>query len=308
MRSLTAPQAAVIGTVGSFGGELIGGRANRRNARKIAEMNNAAAKAENELAYQREQEMWNQQNAYNSPEAQMSRYKDAGLNPHLIYGQGTPGNATNMPQYHPADIKYDMLQPPNTGAAIGHVGQSLLPMLMSVGSWIQDIKLKEAQTDQVKAATTKTFTQEEQMRQLIEHLRKRNPMALQDLNQKLSLFPYQTQMMQQASDKGRIQLADLDDELFFKSGRRIFDNPQGQGGMRALKTLEQISRNKLLDAQASWTDLDITNPQAIMQMVIGGVMGLAGKGLQLRFNQKAKNAPVSRHLRENPRNWPQMNH
>lgn len=30
---------------------------------------------------------WNSQNEYNSPAAQMQRYKDAGLNPHLIYGQ-----------------------------------------------------------------------------------------------------------------------------------------------------------------------------------------------------------------------------
>lgn len=31
---------------------------------------------------------WEMQNAYNSPAAQMARFKDAGLNPHLIYGQG----------------------------------------------------------------------------------------------------------------------------------------------------------------------------------------------------------------------------
>lgn len=30
---------------------------------------------------------WNRQNQYNAPAAQMQRYKDAGLNPHLIYGQ-----------------------------------------------------------------------------------------------------------------------------------------------------------------------------------------------------------------------------
>lgn len=29
-------------------------------------------------------------NAYNTPAQQMQRYKEAGLNPHLIYGQGTP--------------------------------------------------------------------------------------------------------------------------------------------------------------------------------------------------------------------------
>jgi hypothetical protein len=30
---------------------------------------------------------WNRQNQYNSPAAQMQRYKEAGLSPHLIYGQ-----------------------------------------------------------------------------------------------------------------------------------------------------------------------------------------------------------------------------
>lgn len=32
------------------------------------------------------------QNEYNTPRNQMLRYQDAGLNPHLIYGQGSPGN------------------------------------------------------------------------------------------------------------------------------------------------------------------------------------------------------------------------
>lgn len=56
-------------------------------------------KAENELAYLRDIEMWNMQNQYNSPIEQMKRYQEAGLNPNLIYGQGTPGNAQNMPTY-----------------------------------------------------------------------------------------------------------------------------------------------------------------------------------------------------------------
>lgn len=30
---------------------------------------------------------WNMQNSYNSPAAQMQRFRDAGLNPNLIYGQ-----------------------------------------------------------------------------------------------------------------------------------------------------------------------------------------------------------------------------
>lgn len=52
-----------------------------------------------EYAYEKNLEMWNRQNVYNSPEAQMARLQKAGLNPHLMYGKGTVGNATSMPQY-----------------------------------------------------------------------------------------------------------------------------------------------------------------------------------------------------------------
>lgn len=41
------------------------------------------------LQYQNKQniKLWNMQNEYNSPKAQMQRYIDAGLNPNLIYSQ-----------------------------------------------------------------------------------------------------------------------------------------------------------------------------------------------------------------------------
>lgn len=39
---------------------------------------------------------WNRQNQYNSPQQQMQRFSEAGLNPNLIYGQGNPGNAGTL--------------------------------------------------------------------------------------------------------------------------------------------------------------------------------------------------------------------
>ena len=41
-------------------------------------------------------EMWKMQNKYNEPKNQMARLKSAGLNPNLMYGKGTPGNAQTM--------------------------------------------------------------------------------------------------------------------------------------------------------------------------------------------------------------------
>lgn len=46
---------------------------------------------EREKAYN--EELWAKQNEYNSPAAQMQRLKEAGLNPNLMYGQGTTGIA-----------------------------------------------------------------------------------------------------------------------------------------------------------------------------------------------------------------------
>lgn len=60
------------------------------------------AKANRELAeFQADanERYMQEQNSYNTPKAQMARYADAGLNPHLIYGQGTPGNQASSLSY-----------------------------------------------------------------------------------------------------------------------------------------------------------------------------------------------------------------
>lgn len=57
---------------------------------------NLAAK---EYEFDRNVEMWNMQNEYNSPAAQMERLKAAGLNPNLMYSMGNAGNAGSSVQY-----------------------------------------------------------------------------------------------------------------------------------------------------------------------------------------------------------------
>lgn len=50
--------------------------------------------------YNAQLQMWNRQNEYNSPAAQMQRLREAGLNPALVYGNGnalTPASSMNAP-------------------------------------------------------------------------------------------------------------------------------------------------------------------------------------------------------------------
>lgn len=107
--------AAIIGGLGSIVGSAIGANAQRQaniQNMQLAKYQNNWQTAENEKAYARSVEMWNMQNRYNSPTAQMSRLRQAGLNPNLVYGSGVTGNnAGSTPQYQPAKIQRATMEP-----------------------------------------------------------------------------------------------------------------------------------------------------------------------------------------------------
>lgn len=81
---------AGIGAIASGIGSLFGiGRGRRQNKRNVSNM---------KMQHQMDKQMFDYQNAYNTPLKQMQRLKSAGLNPALMYGQGTTGNASGYPQ------------------------------------------------------------------------------------------------------------------------------------------------------------------------------------------------------------------
>ena len=84
------------GAVGAVGG-LIGGIANLFGQSKAQKQNNRFIAEQNQKNMDFQIDMFNRTNAYNSPAQQMARFKEAGLNPHLIYGQGSSGNASPAP-------------------------------------------------------------------------------------------------------------------------------------------------------------------------------------------------------------------
>lgn len=91
--------------------------------------------------------MWNMQNKYNSPSAQMARMREGGLNPALMYGGkggGMAGNASSAPS---------PITPQRTKAA--NYGNAAMAGMLA----FQDIKLKQAQTDNVNSQTEKNQEQ-----------------------------------------------------------------------------------------------------------------------------------------------------
>lgn len=272
---------AAVGALGLIGG-LYDSHQNRKVARENTDKTIAAQKAEAELAYQRSVEMWNMQNLYNTPEAQMNRFKAAGLNPNLIYGQGNAGNAANIPNYQPPSIQYRYAAG-NYGSSIA----SVLPTLMSVGTWLQNMRLGEAELLSKRTNTEKA-------QQMVDYLTQMNPKLLEEKENKLSLYPYQYQAQRYSTDLSRQKLFEMEQEFRYKFGEDLFGQMGSSfdfsgagglgpiGGTKRLDFLLKAANTKLKEAQASWTDFGITSPQSIMQLVLSGVMGLAGQTLKAR--------------------------
>ena len=97
----------------------------------------------NESMYQRQLndniKLWNMQNEYNSPMAQMQRLKDANLNPNLVYGTGTVANNASTPKS--GELKSWNPRTPDI-AAIGNGFAAY-----------QNFALQKAQIDNLEAGT-----------------------------------------------------------------------------------------------------------------------------------------------------------
>lgn len=81
---------AAISAIGSF----FGNKSNRKQSAEAFERESKFARDERLAQQQWIEQMYERNNSYNSPAAQMQRLKDAGLNPDLMYSRGDVGNAT----------------------------------------------------------------------------------------------------------------------------------------------------------------------------------------------------------------------
>lgn len=122
----TLPIAAGLNLLGGVAG-IAGQAIQNRENRKLAE-----------YSYKKDLEQWNRTNLYNSPTSQMQRLRSAGLNPNLVYGNGSIGNTSGgSPTYQTPDYKLDTAR--------------IMPDPMEKLGQYQTLKLGQAQTNNVLA-------------------------------------------------------------------------------------------------------------------------------------------------------------
>lgn len=183
----TGGGAGLIGTILELGGTIYASQVAKRNTDKT----NQANRDLSELGYQHDVDMWNRQNEYNSPAAQMARLKAAGLNPNLIYGSGAggaAGNSSQLPHYSVPQAQYNY--------------RPMVDLPQLLGAY-QEFSMRQAQIDNVKAQTenTRSRTLSEGSRNFL--LGVQGKMGEQSLSQKGTLFPYQTEIAKQVAEKSK---------------------------------------------------------------------------------------------------------
>lgn len=162
--------SAILGGVSALG-NLFSGIGSNRTARKNAklaaqtslqttQMNNDAQMALAKYQNQYNLDMWNRQNEYNSPMAQMKRLDDAGLNKALMYGQGNTGNAASTPEAATPNIDYSGIKPQYEVSRAASLG-GILKDIVSTAMMIEDYKSRKIAN---KAADTSLQHQDDYWR------------------------------------------------------------------------------------------------------------------------------------------------
>lgn len=140
-----------LGPLGSIASGAISGISSLVSGNKQAE----AQREANKLNYKMFQEqlgftedMWNKQNAYNTPVAQRQRYEQAGINPYFALGNISGGNAESVS----TPAAQAALPVDAYGKAIGQAGQSIGSAVGSaVGAYQSQLMMNEQIVGQQEA-------------------------------------------------------------------------------------------------------------------------------------------------------------
>lgn len=156
----------------------------------------------------RDLDFWNMQNAYNDPLAQMQRLSNAGLNPHLVYGNGADSSA--------GPIATHSAPQPNTRAPeLPPLGDAIAGGLFS----FLDVQQKKANVARTEAET-KAITANTANREFLNGLNNTSylQMLRQDMANKVNKGHYGSEL-ERIQYESLSQIFDNDNELWLKAQR-----------------------------------------------------------------------------------------
>lgn len=207
---------------------------NSRRSVRAAKRNTDAAIAANwkmaNFQYEKNLEQWYRENAYNAPDAQMRRLKNAGLNPNLIYGSGgAEGNTTTAgPRFNAPDVEYNY-----------EPFQMKADAVMKAVDFVNNQRIKSAQVDEIKERVSNLATQRDALRTRMENdIINRLYYQYRGKSQKTK-YELGTRLFETQVDYAREQLRRLKGEVSLQEYKKLNINSQMRLNEARRKGLEQ---------------------------------------------------------------------
>lgn len=160
-------------------------------------------------------EQWNRENAYNSPAAQMARYKAAGLNPDLMYGQQNLSAASPEMTAGEGSQPTDVSNLANKRTIGDTIAQASATRLTNAQA-----KLAESQADKVDAETTGQTINNEWLPKLLKGQTDINEADVKDKlasaglkGEQIKVAVEQIKVMQQSVKESQAKINDLQSQM-----------------------------------------------------------------------------------------------
>lgn len=255
--------SAGLGAVGSLIGNIGKAKKDRKAMQKANDQNIAFQRETNLQNKKWADESWDKTNAYNTPAMQMARFKEAGLNPHLIYGQGSevgqqPATSGKAPEVNvlPSDTTVNEIGQSAFNAAQSYVANKLqqtqINNMEKQNSLIDaNIVNTNASTANTLANTARTSQQTSQSAQLWT-----NTVAQAEANLNTSLL-----------SQNKIKADILSSEAGTRLSNAQIDNVKqsiSESGNR-IKLMQIEGNNKAIDTELKKLDVNLKrqgiNPQ-----------------------------------------------
>lgn len=259
---LTLGTAALIGGA-SLLGNLFGGLFGSSSSKTMAQNNLQAVRETNQanrelVEYQNEENLkrWHMQNAYDSPVAQMARYREANLNPYLMQADGAQSVSQSMPAAERATMQaYQQTENPGQ-----YWAQAFSDMGQSVGNAV----MQKYQMELMKANVIKTLADSEISKTQKEKLAAQMQATIDNLNKDTQRKDAEIKTMELQREVLKVQKDHENYKIFNTIEDTAYKNKLGQLATQELKNA--ITQNKLLQANIN---LSNTQQKLVSQQIVG---------------------------------------
>lgn len=235
---------------------VISSAANNLNISRMHKRDKKWANEQNEIARKWQEKMWNAANEYSSPVQQLQRFKEAGLNPNLVFGQGANSVA----------------------ASYGSPSQTSAPSTPQSFANLGDAFMVTAQLKQMDAATR--LTDEQARTEQVKQNKMMSETKGQDLQNDYSMSTLEARVtyMKESVNLQRTLQAAHSQEIT-ESIQRTYES-----SVRCQDIFNQIiNRDKITDAQVDKYNSDIYVAQQSLQHSLNLMDAQARKEFAIAF-------------------------